>query len=77
MIEDINLAPMEILTSLVPLIENGELPNPQRSEILSAKTGFQIISTITSAPKGASVGAYGSSEIFQVPSEAFNAQKCL
>ncbi len=49
-IEDINLAPMDVLAALIPLLERRELQLPQRAQSLSAADGFQLLATITSSP---------------------------
>lgn len=48
-VEDIDKAPTEILSVLLPLLEKRELPIPSRSETIIARQGFQIISTITTS----------------------------
>lgn len=45
-IEDIDKAPTEVLSTLLTLLEKRELNIPSRGEIIKAKNGFQIISTI-------------------------------
>lgn len=49
-IEDINLAPMDVLAALIPLLERRQLQLPQRAQSLSAAEGFQLLATITSSP---------------------------
>lgn len=66
LVEDINLAPPEVLAALVPLLEGRALHIAARAEVVSAAPGFQLIATITSTPgggghSGGSAGAYGSS----------------
>lgn len=61
-IEDINLAPTEVLAALIPLLENRKLMIPQRAETLEATDGFQAMLTVTCAPKGIAAGAYVSTE---------------
>lgn len=63
LIEDANLAPPEVLASLVPLLERRVLSIPARGESIAAAPGFQLIATVTSAPRGGgtATGAYGSS----------------
>ncbi len=63
LIEDVNLAPPEVLATLAPLLERGELAVPSRAEVLRAAPGFQVIATVTTAPGGgAAAGAYGSAQ---------------
>lgn len=50
MIEDINLAPADVLATLLPLLENGRLNLSQRAEVIEAKPGFQLHATITCSP---------------------------
>lgn len=65
-VEDINLAQSEVLASLIPLLEKGELLNSQRAERLSVQDGFQMIMTVTCAPKGLTAGAYRDSDHVKV-----------
>ncbi|ODV67088.1 midasin [Hyphopichia burtonii NRRL Y-1933] len=46
LIEDIDKAPTEVLSVLLTLLEKRELSIPSRGEIVKAKNGFQLISTI-------------------------------
>jgi len=62
LVEDINLAPPEVLAALVPLLEARRLHLPQRAEVLHAAPGFQLLASVTSSPAGGGAGAYGSSE---------------
>lgn len=62
LVEDINLAPPEVLAALVPLLERRLLNVAARAEAVPAAPGFQLLATVTSAPRGGSgAGAYGSS----------------
>ncbi|QDS74739.1 hypothetical protein FKW77_000992 [Venturia effusa] len=45
-IEDLDRAPNEIISTLLPLIERGELLIPSRSETIRAARGFKIIATM-------------------------------
>eukprot|EP01132_Coremiostelium_polycephalum_P002326 gene2326-2870_t len=47
LIEDIDLAPMEVLSVLIPLLENRTLFIPGRGEVIEAATGFQLFATQT------------------------------
>jgi len=46
-IEDINLAPVEVLSVLLPLLEKRELFIPGRGELIKAKDTFQLFATQT------------------------------
>lgn len=50
LVEDINLAPAEVLAALVPLLERRQLAIAARAESVAAAPGFQLIATVTSAP---------------------------
>ena len=49
-IEDLNRAPMETISSLLPLIERRELLIPNWGESIRAAPGFKLIATVRSAP---------------------------
>ncbi|KAL6704852.1 AAA ATPase midasin [Coniothyrium glycines] len=53
-IEDLDRAPNEIISTLLPLIERGELLIPSRGETVRAARGFRIIATMRSTlnPRG-------------------------
>jgi midasin len=53
-IEDLDRAPNEVISTLLPLIERGELLIPNRGETVRAARGFRIIATIRSSlnPRG-------------------------
>lgn len=48
-IEDLDRAPSEIISTLLPLIERGELLIPNRGEKIQATAGFKIIATVRSS----------------------------
>ncbi len=50
LVEDVNLAPAEVLAALVPLLERRQLAIAARAESVAAAPGFQLIATVTSAP---------------------------
>ena len=50
LIEDINLAPPDVLASLVGLLEQRQLYLPQRAQSIAAHPGFQLIASVTSSP---------------------------
>ena len=49
-IEDVNLAPPDVLAALVPLLEARQLHLPQRGATIAAAPGFQLVASVTSAP---------------------------
>ena len=53
-IEDLDRAPNEVISTLLPLIERGELLIPSRGETVRAARGFRIIATMrtTLNPRG-------------------------
>ncbi|KZM18978.1 ATPase [Ascochyta rabiei] len=53
-IEDLDRAPNEVISTLLPLIERGELLIPSRGETVYAARGFRIIATMRSTlnPRG-------------------------
>ena len=48
--EDLNLAPPEVLAALVPLLEGRALHLSHRSQVVAAAPGFQFIASVTTAP---------------------------
>ncbi|KJE89993.1 midasin [Capsaspora owczarzaki ATCC 30864] len=52
-IEDINLAPLDVLSVLIPLLEKRQLFIPGRGEVLAAAPGFQLFATRTTATPSA------------------------
>lgn len=53
-IEDLDRAPNEVISTLLPLIERGELLIPSRGQTIRASRGFRIIATMRSTlnPRG-------------------------
>lgn len=53
-IEDLDRAPNDVISTLLPLIERGELLIPSRGETIRAARGFRIIATMRSTlnPRG-------------------------
>jgi midasin len=53
-IEDLDRAPNEVISTLLPLIERGELLIPSRGQTVRAARGFRIIATMRSSlnPRG-------------------------
>lgn len=49
-IEDIDLAPIEVQSALLPLLEKRELFIPGRGELIRAKPSFQLFATYTVRP---------------------------
>lgn len=50
LIEDLDRAPAEVVSSLLPLVERGELLIPSRSERIQAASGFRLFATIRTSP---------------------------
>lgn len=50
LVEDIDKAPTEVLSVLLPLIERGELDIPSREEKIKAARGFRLITTARTSP---------------------------
>jgi len=46
LIEDLDRAPAEVVSSLLPLVERGELLIPSRSERIKAASGFRLFATV-------------------------------
>ena len=51
MIEDIDLAPMDVISIIIPLLEKRELFIPGRGEKIKAAPGFQLFATRTSSSR--------------------------
>ena len=49
-IEDINLAPADVLAALIPLLDSRELHLSQRAQTIRAAPTFQLLATITCSP---------------------------
>ena len=49
-IEDVNMAPPDVLAALVPLLESRELHLSQRAQTIPAAPGFQLLATVTCSP---------------------------
>ncbi|KAI8840117.1 P-loop containing nucleoside triphosphate hydrolase protein [Chytriomyces cf. hyalinus JEL632] len=58
LIEDLDLAPMEVISVLIPLLETGHLFIPSRGEKVRAKEGFQLFATQTVAASSSRWGAF-------------------
>ncbi|CEI96453.1 Putative Midasin [Rhizopus microsporus] len=56
LIEDIDLAPAEVLSVLLPLLETGHLFIPSRGEKIKAKEGFQMFGTRSFLPSRSGKG---------------------
>ena len=48
-IEDLDRAPMEVISVLLPLIERRQLPLPNRGETVRPAAGFKLIATVRTA----------------------------
>jgi hypothetical protein len=66
-VEDINLAPPDVLAAMLPLMESGRLYLPQRAEVITAAPGFQLLSSVTSTPGCSGAGAYSTTAAVEVP----------
>eukprot|EP00897_Mesotaenium_endlicherianum_P007207 jgi/Mesen1/6514/ME000332S05520 len=51
--EDIDMAPFEVLSALVPILEDRRLYIPGRGEVIEAAANFQLFGTRTCTPQGA------------------------
>lgn len=49
-IEDVNLAPPDVLASLIPLLDVGELHLSHHAQVIRAAPGFQLLATVTCSP---------------------------
>lgn len=52
MVEDLDRAPPDVISTLLPLLEGGELMIPHWGETIRAAPGFRLFATIRSLPKG-------------------------
>jgi len=52
LIEDMDLAPFEILSALIPLLESGRLYIPSRNYTVNARQGFRLFGTRTTGQAG-------------------------
>ncbi len=67
-IEDIDLAPLEILSVLIPLLETRKLFIPGRGEVIYAPKNFQLFATQTLyGSSGGSVGQNGTTSPSRKP----------
>jgi midasin len=66
LVEDLNLAPPEVLAALVPLLEGRALHLSHRSQVITAAPGFQFIASVTTAP-GASLRRAIPTSVFSSP----------
>lgn len=53
-IEDVNLAPPDVLAALIPLLDSQELRLSHRAQSIRAAPGFQLLATVTCSPGKAS-----------------------
>lgn len=49
-IEDVNLAPPDVLAALIPLLDSRELHLSQRGQTIQAAPTFQLLATVTCSP---------------------------
>lgn len=57
-VEDIDLAPIEVQSALLPLLEKRELFIPGRGELIKANDNFQLFATHTLKPGSHHIGMY-------------------
>ena len=50
LVDEVNLAPPDVLAALVPLLEGGALHLSHRSQVVRAAPGFQFVASVTTAP---------------------------
>eukprot|EP00850_Spirogloea_muscicola_P002909 SM000011S19087 [mRNA] locus=s11:783175:828718:+ [translate_table: standard] len=50
--EDVDMAPSEVLSALIPLLEDRRLYIPGRGEVVEAHPAFQIFATVTTGASG-------------------------
>lgn len=72
LIEDINLAPPDVLAALTHLLESRQLHISQRAEAIPAAPGFQLLATVTCSP-----GAPPIFQLITVRLPVMCALKCL
>ncbi|KAG2499138.1 hypothetical protein HYH03_002721 [Edaphochlamys debaryana] len=58
LVEDINMAPGDVIAALAPLLESRVLHVSSRGQVVPAAPGFQIIATVTTAPTSGGGGAH-------------------
>ena len=66
LLEDIDIAPMDVITSLLPLIETGTLPATNEGHSSKAKPGFQLFMTKRLHSAGENYGYPQAEKIVQV-----------
>lgn len=57
LIEDIDQAPLDVISTLLPLVENNTLFVPGRAETIVARSGFQLFCTYRNTSGGSGVGS--------------------
>ena len=50
LVEDVDLAPADVLAVLAPLADTRRLALPQRAQVVAAAPGFQLLASVTTAP---------------------------
>ncbi len=51
-LENVDMAPPDVVAALAPLLEGGSLTIPARGEVLAPAPGFQLLGSVTTAPGG-------------------------
>uniref|UniRef100_A0A060T1F5 Midasin n=1 Tax=Blastobotrys adeninivorans TaxID=409370 RepID=A0A060T1F5_BLAAD len=67
LIEDIDKAPTEILSVLLPLLEKRELMIPSRGETVKAARGFRIFGTVRTSAKSSTEAGEGDATAHTIP----------
>lgn len=57
LVEDIDLAPAEVISALVPLLESRTLFIPARGEVVKAEPGFRLFATRSTSSSSSSSGS--------------------
>ena len=58
-IEDIDRAPFEVLSALVPLLETRKILLPGRGEVIEAAPGFRLFATYSTTNESGEINLYG------------------
>lgn len=58
-LEDVDMAPPDVIAALLPVVETRTLHVPSRGQTIHAAPGFQLVATVTSTPASAASAAHG------------------
>ena len=61
-IEDIDRAPFEVLSALVPLLETRKILLPGQGEVIEAAPGFRLFATYSTTNESGEINLYGGIE---------------